>query len=59
MNNKENTKGRIQLILARTVAYIILIFLSFLCLVWFYVLFINATRSNNQLKSGFTPLPSN
>ena len=43
----------------RAVAYIVLIFLSFLCLVWFYVLFINATRSNNQLKSGFTPLPSN
>ena len=43
----------------RAVAYIVLVFLSFLCLVWFYVLFINATRSNNQLKSGFTPLPSN
>ena len=42
----------------RAVAYIVLIILSFLCLVWFYVLFINATRSNNQLKSGFTPLPS-
>ena len=43
----------------RAAAYIVLVFLSFLCLVWFYVLFINATRSNNQLKSGFTPLPSN
>ena len=42
----------------RAIAYIVLIILSFLCLVWFYVLFINATRSNNQLKSGFTPLPS-
>ena len=42
----------------RALAYIVLIILSFLCLVWFYVLFINATRSNNQLKTGFTPLPS-
>ena len=42
----------------RAIAYIVLILLSFLCLVWFYVLFINATRSNNQLKSGFTPFPS-
>ena len=42
----------------RAIAYIVLILLSFLCLIWFYVLFINATRSNNQLKSGFTPLPS-
>lgn len=41
----------------RTVAYIVLIFLSFLCLVWFYVLFINATRSNGQLKAGFQAYP--
>ena len=49
MKNKENTKGRIQLIIARTVAYVILIFLSFLCLFSFYMLIINSTRSNFQL----------
>ena len=42
----------------RALAYTVLILLSFLCLIWFYVLFINATRSNNQLKTGFTPFPS-
>ncbi len=41
----------------RIIAYIVLVILAFLCLIWFYVLFINATRSHNQLSMGFTPLP--
>ena len=57
MNNKENTKGRVQLIVARTVAYFILIFLSVLCLFSFYMLIVNATRSNAQLQGGFALLP--
>ena len=42
----------------RTIAYIVLIIISFLCLFWFYVLFINATRSHAELTKGFTPVPS-
>lgn len=42
----------------RVIAYIVLILTTFFCLFWFYVLFINATRSNGELQSGFTPLPS-
>ncbi len=42
----------------RFIAYTVLILLSFLCLVWFYILFINATRSNAELSRGFTPFPS-
>ena len=42
----------------RTVAYVVLVLVSFLCLFWFYVLFINATRSHGELTKGFTPLPS-
>ena len=57
MNNHENTKGRIQLIAARTVAYLILIFLAILCLFSFYMLIVNATRSNAQLQGGFALLP--
>ena len=41
----------------RILAYIVLAILAFLCLIWFYVLFINATRSHNQLSMGFTPIP--
>ena len=42
----------------RVVSYVVLILISFLCLFWFYVLFINATRSNSELSLGFTPVPS-
>lgn len=42
----------------RGVAYVVLVLISFLCLFWFYVLFINATRSHGELTAGFTPLPS-
>lgn len=39
----------------RVIAYIVLILLSFLCLIWFYILAVNATRSNSELSRGFTP----
>ena len=42
----------------RVIAYIVLILISILCLFWFYVLFINATRSHSDLTTGFRPLPS-
>jgi multiple sugar transport system permease protein len=42
----------------RVLAYIVLILITFFCLFWFYILFINATRSNGELQSGFKLLPS-
>lgn len=42
----------------RIIAYIVLVLIAFLCLIWFYILFINATRSHAELNRGFTPLPS-
>lgn len=42
----------------RMLAYIVLSVISFFCLFWFYILFINATRSNGELQAGFTFLPS-
>ncbi len=38
----------------RIIAYIVLIVISFFCLFWFYVLFVNSTRSNAAISSGFT-----
>lgn len=37
----------------------ILIFLSFLCLFFFYILIINSTRSHADLQKGFSALPGN
>ena len=42
----------------KTIAYIVLILITFFCLIWFYILFVNATRSHGELSRGFTPIPS-
>ena len=55
--NGNGTRKGMNIHARRTIAYIVLILLSFLCLIWFYILFINATRSNSNLKSGFTVIP--
>lgn len=38
-------------------AHVLLILLSFMCLFFFYILIINATRSHAQLMRGFSALP--
>lgn len=42
----------------RVISYVVLILVTFLCLFWFYVLFINSTRSHQELSAGFTAIPS-
>ena len=42
----------------RALAYTVLILITFLCLIWFYILFINATRAHSELTKGFTVIPS-
>ncbi|MDD6155659.1 MAG: carbohydrate ABC transporter permease [Lachnospiraceae bacterium] len=51
-NTGLGVKGR------RVIAYTVLIIVSFFCLFWFYVLFINATRSHSELTKGYTAIPS-
>ncbi len=55
---KNGLKKGLGLKTRRTVAYIVLLVISFFCLFWFYILFVNATRSNGELQAGFTLLPS-
>ena len=43
--------------LRTVVAHVVLIFLSFLCLFFFYILIVDATRSHAQLQLGFSALP--
>ena len=56
-NNQTTSKG-MGLHARRVIAYIVLGIITFFCLFWFYILFINATRSNGELQAGFTLLPS-
>lgn len=41
----------------RAIAYIVLVLVSILCLFWFYVLFVNATRSHAEIQLGFSAIP--
>lgn len=56
-NKDYNVDGGLGLAVRRVIAYTVLILLSFLCLFWFYILFVNATRSNSALTKGFTLVP--
>ena len=55
----DSRKAKIQLTVSRVVVYAILVFLAILSLFSFYMLFVNATRSNADLQGGFRLLPSN
>lgn len=39
------------------IAHVVLVILSFMCLFFFYILIINATRSHADLQKGFSALP--
>ena len=41
----------------RAWCYLVLVLISFLCLFFFYILIINATRSHAELQKGFSALP--
>ena len=58
MNNQNEKEKGLGVGVRRAIAYIVLIFIVFLCLFWFYVLLVNATRSKGELTRGFTPIPS-
>ncbi len=51
MKSKKAKRGQTVL------AYVVLIFLSFLCLFFFYILIVNATRSHADLQKGFSAIP--
>ncbi|MFU0832675.1 MAG: Sugar ABC transporter permease [Oscillospiraceae bacterium] len=55
MNHHGNYK--IQITIARFVSYLFLILLSILCLFFFYILVVNATRSHFEIQKGFSILP--
>ena len=48
--DKEKVTGGIRV--RRVVANVVLVFLCVLCLIWFYMLFVNATLNHGQLTSG-------
>ncbi len=58
MEKKQETNKGLGIHARRALAYVVLCIVTFFCLFWFYVLFINATRSNGEMQAGFSALPS-
>ena len=58
MSEIQETKKGLGLHARRVIAYVVLCIITFFCLFWFYILFINATRYNGELQAGFTLVPS-
>lgn len=58
MAREQSLKKGIGIHTRRAIAYVVLTIISFFCLFWFYILFINATRSHGELQTGFRLLPS-
>ncbi|SEW35725.1 carbohydrate ABC transporter permease [[Clostridium] fimetarium] len=54
---KSKGSDKIQLNIQRAFCYVILVFLSVLCLFSFYILFINTTRSHPDIQKGFSIIP--
>ena len=57
LKNNRAFEHRAGLTVYRIVAYLFLTFISFLCLFFFYILIINATRAHSEIQTGFSFLP--
>ncbi len=51
----KNTAAKIKLIVEKVLAYAFLIFLTVLCLLFFYILIVNASKSNSELQGVWKP----
>lgn len=55
----QRSKEKVFLNLQRTLSYILLILISFLCLFSFYILIVNSTRAHPDIQKGFSMIPGN
>ena len=57
MNKNDSRRAGTMLTVSRVLVYTLLIFLTALCLFSFYMLIVNASRTNADLQGGFKALP--
>ncbi len=55
--NKRSEENGMGLKTRRVICYIVLIFVTIMCLFWFYLLFLNTTKTHNEIQLGFSALP--
>lgn len=54
--DERRSKG-VGIQIRRAISYVVLTLVTILCLFWFYVLFVNATRSHAEIQLGFSAVP--
>jgi len=52
--NKAHKSSKVSLNLYRTICYIVLIIMAFMCLFPFYIMLVNSTRANYDIQKSFT-----
>ena len=55
--NKSNEDSGIGLKTRRVICYIVLVLVTIMCLFWFYLLFLNTTKTHNEIQLGFSAVP--
>lgn len=55
--NKKREEDGMGLKTRRVICYIVLIFVTIMCLFWFYLLFLYTTKTHNEIQLGFSALP--
>ena len=57
-NTSEDLRNRVALNAARTGVYVVLIFITIICLVPIWMMVVNATRTTSQIQQGISMIPS-
>lgn len=53
-----NKKDKAKLVTSKAISYIFLILVAVMCLIFFYILFVNATKTDAENVAAFTLIPS-
>ena len=55
--NKSKEDNGIGIKTRRVICYIVLVFVTVMCIFWFYLLFLNTTKTHNEIQLGFSAVP--
>ncbi|WP_455716844.1 carbohydrate ABC transporter permease [Anaerosporobacter sp.] len=55
--NKSKEDNGIGMKARRVICYVVLSLVTVMCLLWFYLLFLNTTKTHNEIQLGFSVLP--
>ncbi len=57
-NSNEDLRNRVGLAASRTAVYIVLIFITLICLIPIWLMLVNATKTTSEIQQGISMIPS-